>query len=318
MAQTLISIVIPIYKEEKNLLKLIERLDLVTNTMPDIDWQYVLVNDGSTDNSWGLIKKLTNESFKVTGIDLSRNFGKEIALTAGVHYARDSHAVICIDADLQHPPELISELIEKWRNGAEIVGTVRMDSDKEFFLRKLASGLYYWIMARVTDLSMMPHTTDFGLYDYKVVDTFCEVTEHGRIFRGIMDWMGFRSVYIEFVASARSDGVATYSYKKLWQLAINSITNFSLWPLKIVGYLGISITMASGLLMFWMLVNYLLRDELLYTPLAIVVVANTLLIGIVLSAIGLIALYVGAIHTEVINRPLYVIRETVGSVIARP
>ena len=132
-----------------------------------------------------------------------------------------------------------------------------------------------------------------------------------------MDWMGFERACIGFEAPARSEGTSSYSYKQLWQLAINSITHFSLWPLRIIGYLGLAITSVSGILVMWMLVNYVLHDELIYTPLAIVVVVNTLLIGIMLIAIGLIALYIGTIHTEVINRPLYVIRETVGSGIAR-
>ena len=128
-----------------------------------------------------------------------------------------------------------------------------------------------------------------------------------------MDWMGFERECIEFEAPARSEGASSYSYKQLWQLAINSIMHFSLWPLRIIGYIGLAITSVSGILVMWMLVNYVLHDELIYTPLAIVVVVNTLLIGIMLIAIGLIALYIGAIHTEVINRPLYVIREAVGA-----
>ena len=128
-----------------------------------------------------------------------------------------------------------------------------------------------------------------------------------------MDWMGFERECVEFEAPARIEGTSTYSYKQLWRLAINSITHFSLWPLRIIGYIGLAITSVSGILVMWMLVNYVLHDELIYTPLAIVVVVNTLLIGIMLIAIGLIALYIGAIHTEVINRPLYVIRETVGN-----
>ena len=129
------------------------------------------------------------------------------------------------------------------------------------------------------------------------------------MFRGIIDWMGFKKVYVEFHAGEREKGVAGYSYAKLWHLAINSITSFSLWPLRLTGYLGIFITSTSGLLLIWMLINYIFGSKLAYTPLAIVVVANTFLIGIVLMAIGLVALYVGTIHTEVVNRPLYIVRE---------
>lgn len=160
---------------------------------------------------------------------------------------------------------------------------------------------------------MKSQTTDYRLYDKKVIAAFRRATERQRMFRGIMDWMGFRRVYIEFKADARTEGAAGYSYGKLWALAVNSITSFSLWPLRLTGYLGVFITVLSGSLLLWMLVNYLIDSNLHYTPLAIVAMANTFLIGIVLMAIGLVALYVGSIHTEVINRPLYIVRERVGS-----
>ena len=131
------------------------------------------------------------------------------------------------------------------------------------------------------------------------------------MFRGIMDWMGFRRAYLEFKADARAEGKPGYSYRKLWKLAVNSVMAFSLWPLKITAYLGVAITVISGFLLAWMLSHYLISSQLIYTPLAIVVVTNTFLIGIVLIAIGMVALYIGNIHTEVINRPLYIIRERI-------
>jgi dolichol-phosphate mannosyltransferase len=246
---------------------------------------------------------------KVKIVDLSRNFGKEIALTAGVHEARGCDAVICMDADLQHPPELITTLVAEWQKGAEIVATVRTSIEKQPLLRRAGSHAYYWLMSKISGLDMVSQTTDFRLYDKKVVAAFCQATERERMFRGIMDWMGFHKVYVEFRADSRTEGEAGYSYSKLWQLAINSITSFSLWPLRLTGYLGILITSTSGLLFAWMLMNLLFQNKSNFTPLAFVVVMNTFLIGIVLVAIGLVALYIGTIHTEVVNRPLYLIRE---------
>jgi dolichol-phosphate mannosyltransferase len=312
LTKKLISIVVPIYCEESNLRLLIERLDIVTGTLTEFNFDYVLVNDGSNDGSWELIKKLASESSRVVGIDFSRNFGKEVALTAGVHQAKNSDAVICIDGDLQHPPELIPQMVADWRAGAEVVATVRTGTEKESIVRKVGSRIFFWVMAHVSDLSMVYRTTDFRLYDRRVVSAFCQLNERGRIFRGMMDWMGFRRVYLEFQADARRAGTATYSYRKLLGLAINSITSFSLFPLKVVGYLGITITLTSAILLIWMMLSYLIYNQWIYTPLAIVVVANTLLIGIVLIAIGLIAVYIGSIHTEAINRPLYFIRQTIG------
>ncbi|MHB9118242.1 MAG: glycosyltransferase family 2 protein [Burkholderiales bacterium] len=306
----LITVVIPVYREEKNLPKLFARLSAVTSSIAGFDWDYIFVNDGSPDNSIGVLKQLAAQHNNIKIIDFSRNFGKEVALTAGVH-AANADAVICMDADLQHPPEVIPKLVEAWQQGAEVVATIRTSIDKQPLLRKVGSHLYYWLMARISGLDMASQTTDFRLFDRKVVDAFRQVTERERMFRGIMDWMGFKKVHVEFEAPAREEGCAGYSYAKLWQLAINSITSFSLFPLRITGYLGMIITSMSGLLLSWMLISNYVLSQKAFTTLAIVVVSNTFLIGIVLMAIGLVALYIGTIHTEVVNRPLYIVREKI-------
>lgn len=306
-----IAIVIPVYREAGNLERLHERLDEVTADLKEYAWNYLFVNDGSPDRSLEILRQLADADPKVTAIDLSRNFGKEIALTAGVHHAEFADAVICMDADLQHPPELIPTLLKEWEKGAEIVATVRVSIEKQPLLRRLGSHVYYWLMSKISGLDMVSQTTDFRLYDRKVVAAFRHATERERMFRGIMDWLGFRKVYVPFRADARTDGVAGYSYLKLWRLAVNSITSFSLLPLRLTGYLGVLITSCSGALLAWMMGTYLFSDTHMYTPLAMVVVANTFLIGIVLMAIGLVALYIGTIHTEVVNRPLYIVRERI-------
>jgi len=306
-----IAIVVPVFREAASLRALYERLEGVTKKIPEFTWEYVFVNDGSPDNSYEVLMDLASLDSKIKVLDLSRNFGKEIALTAGVHQSIGCDAVICIDADLQHPPELIQKLVSAWKEGAEVVVTVRTSTDREPLFRRWGSFLFYWLINKVSSFEMTPKATDFRLYDKKVVLAFEKATERQRLFRGIMDWMGFRRVMIEFKADARENGEAGYSYGKLWTLAINSITSFSLWPLRLTGYLGVLIAGGSGLLLLWMLGNYVLTSKAIYTPLAIVVVTNTFLIGIVLMAVGLVALYIGAIHTEVINRPLYLIREKI-------
>ena len=304
-----IAIVIPVFREQGNLLVLFDRLVSVTSGMSKYSWVYIFVNDGSPDDSLDVLRKLAAQNSSVKVLDLSRNFGKEIALTAGVHEIGDAEAVICIDADLQHPPELIPKLVNEWEKGAEVVVTIRKSSENEPILRKIGSRGFYWLINKFCNFEMVPKTTDFRLYDKKVASAFRHATERERMFRGIMDWMGFRRTYIEFHADERLSGDAGYSYAKLWKLAINSITSFSLWPLRLTGYLGVLITFLSGLLLLWMFGCYLVTSIWVYTPLAMVVVANTLLIGIVLMSIGLVALYIGTIHTEVVNRPLYLVRE---------
>lgn len=304
-----ISIVIPVYNEAENIFNLHSRLENVIASLPQFEWEYIFVNDGSSDRSLETLKNLASKDHKVKALDFSRNFGKEIALTAGAHEAQDSDALICIDADLQHPPELIPTLVAKWEDGAEVVVTIRTEIEKQSLLRRVGSHLYYWLMRKMSGVDIKAKTTDFRIYDKKVVQAFIKTTERERMFRGIMDWMGFRRAYVEFKADARAEGQAAYSYAKLCRLAVNSLTAFSLWPLRVAGYLGVLISTISGGLFIWMLANYLVLKVWIYTPLAMVVVINTFLIGIVLIALGLVALYVGIIHTEVINRPLYIVRE---------
>jgi dolichol-phosphate mannosyltransferase len=306
-----IAIVIPVYREEKNLNALHNRLESVTTKITQISWQYIFVNDGSTDDSFKVLCDLAKKDSKTKVIDLSRNFGKEVALSAGVHESGSVDAVICIDADLQHPPELIPVLIEKWEEGAEVVVTVRKAIKGQAIIRKIGSNLYYWLMKNFCNFEIIPKSTDFRLYDASVILAFKEITERERMFRSIMDWMGFKKEIVEFDADARHEGKASYSFPKLWSLATSSLTSFSLWPLRIAGYLGLLITSLSGALLVWMLLNYFILGNLIYSPLAIAMIANTFFIGIVLMAIGIVAVYIGTIHIEVINRPLYLIRKKI-------
>lgn len=305
-----ISIVVPVYNEEENLQHLLERLLHVTAALTNCIWHYIFVNDGSTDSSWSILQQFAKHNPCITILDLSRNFGKEIALTAGVHET-DSDAVICIDADLQHPPELITQLVLAWEDGAEIVLTCRQSIEKQPLLRRWGSHIFYWLMNKVSNVKMLSQTTDFRLFDKKVVDVFREVTEQGRMFRGIFDWMGFRSVVVNFHAQERQGGQAGYSYRKLIKLAMDALTSFSLFPLRLISYLGGFISLLSGGLLFVMLMTRFFIDTKIFTPLAFVAVGNTFLMGIILIGIGLAAIYIGKIHMEVLGRPLYIVRERI-------
>jgi polyisoprenyl-phosphate glycosyltransferase len=309
IAAHFISVVVPVFREAHNLDLLYARVREVMEAECGGRWELILVNDGSPDDSWRRICTLASMDPRVVGIDLSRNFGKEVALSAGVEHAL-GEAVVCMDADLQHPPEVIPELIAQWRSGAEIVATRRMSIQRQPLMRRLGSHVYYWLMARISGVEMVSQTTDFRLYDRRVIEEFKRFTERQRMFRAIMDWMGFRKVYVDFEAPAREHGTAGYSYAKLVDLAINSMTSFSLLPLRLSGMLGLAIAIFSLLLAILMVVDRMWLNHFGFTPIALAVVANTFLIGVVLVAIGLVALYIGTIHTEVINRPLYLVRET--------
>lgn len=306
-----VAIVVPVYQEEKNIRALYARLEDVIASIPQVHWEYLFVNDGSRDRSFEILRDLAHHDPKLKVVSLTRNFGKEIALSAGAH-AASADAIICIDADLQHPPDLIKTMVNEWQHGADVVIAVRRSTTKEPLLRRIGSYLFYKAMSWSTGgLQLTPGTTDFRLIDKKVLNVFREMTERARLFRGLVDWMGFQRKNIYFHADARNGGTTSFSYRRLWQLAINSITSFSLLPLRLTAYCGLVITLMSGLLLVRMLWARLFSSTVIFTPLAIVIVMNTFLIGIVLMAIGLVAFYIGVIHTEVINRPLYIVRDRI-------
>jgi dolichol-phosphate mannosyltransferase len=307
-----ITIIVPVYNEAQNVTALYDKVKKVIEKIPEYDWELLFINDGSLDNSWEVIIGLSEKDSIVSGLCLSRNFGKEMALTAGVESVKNVDAVITIDADLQHPPEKIPEFIHEWKSGAEIVVGIRNGTDGCSMLKKTGSRLFYTIMKSCSDVDIPPNSTDFRLLDKKILETFQRFSERTRMFRGLIDWMGFKRTFIEFSAPARINGnKPTYSYNKLFQLAINSITSFSLLPLRITGFIGIFVSTLSGLLMTYMIATDLLNIQI-YTPRAYFIVFNTFLVGIILSSMGMIALYIGHIHTEVVGRPLYIVREKVG------
>jgi len=285
----------------------------VMGKLPQFNWELLFVNDGSHDDSLETLRALAKKDQLVKVVDLSRNFGKEVALSAGLHEVKNADAVICLDADLQHPPELISELVSAWENGAEMVVTVRASSKNETVFRRLSSDFYYWFINQISTVRITPKSTDYRLFDKKVVKEFLRMTERNRMFRGIMDWMGFKRAYVSFHADARASGDTTFSIVRLMHLAVTSVMSFSIWPLRLTGYFGVLITLGSAAGFIWMLLISLIRGTWEFTPLAMAVVANTFLIGIVLMAIGLVALYIGTIHIEVVNRPLYLVRERINT-----
>lgn len=307
MAEKLISIVIPVYNEEENIPPLLSALAEVFSSIP-YRYELVFVNDGSSDGSLKVLREASRQDDRIKILDFSRNFGKETALTAGCHYACGD-AVITMDADLQHPPTLIPELFSAWEGGAEVVYTVRRANHGASWFKRFTSFLFYWLFNRVSEMKTEAGTTDFRLMDRAVMDVFRRIPERERMFRGLIDWMGFRRARVVFDAPARANGTNRYSYLQLLRLAMNSFTSFSLFPLRLAGYLGIIITLVSGLLLVFMLSARWFFAPTMFTPIAILAVGNTFLIGIVLICLGFIALYIARIHAEVIDRPLYIVRE---------
>ncbi len=304
----LISLVIPIYNEAKNLSHLYDRLKKVLESFQSWDYEIFFVDDGSRDESLSILKGMAKDNTRVKILSFSRNFGKEIATTAGLHYTKGK-CIIIMDADLEHPPELIPRLMEKWKEGYEIVYTIREYSKETPITKKITSQLYYYILNTISSIKLEPNATDFRLLDRKVVDVYNQFTERSRFFRGLIDWMGYQKIGIPFVATYNSIRAPSYSWKKLWKLAISGLTSFSLFPLRIAGYLGMLISLGGGgFLMVMFLVRWFI-DAKYFSSISFVIMFNILLSGITLTCLGFIALYIGNIHNEILNRPLYVIRE---------
>ncbi|MFC1645079.1 glycosyltransferase family 2 protein [Patescibacteria group bacterium] len=306
----IISVVVPVYNEEKNINDFYNKLVEIFDDCSECDFEIIFVDDGSRDASILEIEKIAENDRRIKGISFSRNFGKEVATSAGCHSAKGD-AVVTMDADLQHPPELIKDFIDEWNKGFEVVYTVRMENEGASFMKKLTSNVYWWIFNKISSYNSESRTTDFRLMDRRVIDEFNKFSERGRLFRGIVDWMGYKRSRIEFVAAERNSGDVAYSYNKLIALAINSFTAFSMMPLRLAGYFGVVITSGSFLLFAFMIVTRFFSETIVFSPIAYVIVANTLLIGIVLTCLGFIALYIARIHDEVINRPLYIIRNKI-------
>lgn len=309
-----VTIVIPAHNEEKNVALVTTALDRVMSTLVDINWNVLFVDDGSRDGTLTELVRLSNENSRVGYIELSRNFGKEIATTAGLHAAEYSRcdAVILMDADLQHPPEYLPSFLQKWSEGADMVIGVRSKNHGEGHIKRIGSQGFNWIMKRISETEYVPRSTDFRLISRPVLSAFTQFTERGRITRGLLDWLGFRKVYVEFEATERVHGVASYNVVKLLKLAVSSFLSHSLFPLKIAGYLGLLITLfGAPVLCFMMVDRYVIGDpfHFNFSGPAILALLSLTLIGIVLMCLGLVALYIGTIHTEAMNRPLYVIRE---------
>ncbi|HXH26964.1 MAG TPA: glycosyltransferase family 2 protein [Candidatus Acidoferrum sp.] len=313
----LLSIIVPLYNEAENIPLMHRELETQAKKMSEYRFEFIFVDDGSRDESMSVLHRLAKADRRVRVLEFARNFGKEAAVSAGLHAAKGD-AVAVMDADLQHPPQLLAQFIKKWRDGADVVVGVREYDAAEGWLKKLSSDIYYAIMGVIAHTKITPHATDYRLLDRSVVDAFNRMGEHNRMTRGLIDWLGFRRDYVHFHAPPRQNGERGYTYRKLINLAMNSFMSYSLMPLKFAGYMGIVILLVSGpLSVFVVIEKYILHDPfgLRITGTATLALMLLFLIGLVLIGQGLVALYIAHIHAEVTNRPLYVVRNELGDLL---
>lgn len=304
-----LSIVIPLYNEEKNIQQLFEHLESVLNRL-NLSYEIVCIDDGSQDNTLRclLARHYQNPSVKV--VSFSRNFGKEAALTAGIDFAT-GRAIIPIDADLQDPPELIAELVDKWREGYDVVDAVRRSRQGESWIKQATANAFYWLIGRVSEVPIPAATGDFRLLDRKVVNTLKQLPERTRFMKGLFAWVGFKQTAIFYDRLPRYRGQTKWSYWRLWNFAIDGITSFSTVPLKVWSYLGLTLALSAFLYATFLVVRTLILgiDVPGYASL---MVAILFLGGVQLITLGVIGEYLGRVYEEVKGRPLYLVRDCYG------
>lgn len=309
-SKNLISLIVPVHNEQGNLEWFHDQLTNAINVL-DHDFEIIYVNDGSRDDSLRLIKSIADQYKNVHYISFSRNFGKEAATSAGLRRA-EGQAAIMIDADGQHPPELIHSFIQQWQEGSQVVIGVRSSNTREGLVKRYGSKVFYRLLNAISDGETIPRSTDFRLIDRRVIDEFNSLTEHNRITRGLIDWLGFNRSTVEFKAAARHHGPATYGFRKLVRLALHAFVSQTTKPLQFTGFLGGIVVILSALVgVFLIIEKYALGDPLglAVTGTALLALFVSFLVGLVLISNWLLALYVESIHSETQNRPLFVVAE---------
>ena len=301
---SLLSIVVPVYNEEAVLGAFHKRLSNVLDGL-EMRWEIIYVNDGSSDATSELIQELRHSSPNVALVDLSRNFGKEIALTAGLDYACGD-AVVVIDADLQDPPELIPQLLKKWRDGYDVVSAVRSARSGESWLKKLTAYGFYRVMSHVGLIAIPPDTGDFRLLSRRAVLALRRLRERHRFMKGLFAWIGYRQTSVSYERDARHAGYSKWNYWKLWNFALEGISSFTTFPLKLATYVGLIAACGAffyGLAIIW--------DTLVHgNPIPgypSLLVAILFLGGIQLMSLGVMGEYLGRMFDEAKQRPLYLI-----------
>jgi polyisoprenyl-phosphate glycosyltransferase len=300
------SIVAPIYNELENLPELYRRVREVMDSTGET-WELVLVDDGSSDGSTEAICELGKEDKRVRPVIFARNFGHQIAITAGWDYARGD-AVVTIDADLQDPPEVILEMAKKWKQGYEVVYAVRVEREGESWFKLWTASLFYRLIYRITDVKIPLDTGDFRLMDRKVVNVLKQMRERHRFPRGMSAWVGFKQVGVEYKRAARIAGETKYPFRKMFRLALNAITSFSYFPLQVATFFGFA-SAGIAILAIVPVIYLRITGSQAFLGQATTLIAVLFLGGVQLISLGVLGEYIGRLYDEAKGRPLYIVRE---------
>ncbi len=302
-----ISIIAPIYNEQGNLTELYTRIKSVLDPIGD-SWELILVDDGSSDGSSDMIRRLSQQDQRVRPVIFARNFGHQLAVTAGLDYSRGD-AVVIIDSDLQDPPEVILDLINKWREGYEVVYAVRSEREGESWFKEITASAFYRMINKITDVDIPLDTGDFRLLDRKVVNVIDQMRERHRFLRGMSAWVGFKQTGVTYKRAARVVGETKYPLAKMIKFASDAITSFSYFPLQLAMFLGF---IAATLSILAIPIVIVLRASGLQVFLgqASTLLAVLFLGGVQLISLGILGEYIGRLYDQAKGRPLYVVRES--------
>lgn len=301
-----ISIIAPIFNETASIDELYRRVSEVMDSQGET-WELILVDDGSQDNSADLMRNLAVQDPRVRPVIFARNFGHQIAVTAGLDYSRGL-AVVIIDADLQDPPEVIPQMIAKWREGYEVVYAIRSEREGETWFKLITAKLFYRVIYRITDVDIPRDTGDFRLLDRKVVNVINQMRERHRFLRGMSVWVGFRQTGVHYKRSARFAGETKYPLKKMIKFASDAITGFSYFPLQVATYLGF-LSASLSILAIPVVILMRIAGSQAFFGQATTLIAVLFLGGVQLISLGILGEYIGRLYDEAKGRPLYIVRE---------
>ena len=301
-----ISVVIPMYYEEKVVTECYNRLKNVLEKLNNYDYELIFVNDGSQDNTLNLLEEIATQNKKVKVISFSRNFGHQAAVTAGLKFITGD-AIVIIDADLQDPPERIPEMLKLWENGYEVIYGKRKSRKGESAFKLLTAKMFYTTLSALSNVEIPKDTGDFRLVDRKVVDVVNQLPEHNKFLRGLFSWVGYKQTPFEYERQERFAGKTKYPLKKMLKLASDGIISFSTKPLKIVGYIGILSILLSIAILIYSLISFAFKLNDLTAGWTSIMVTVTFFAGIQLISVWIMSEYVGRIYDETKKRPEYII-----------
>jgi len=302
----LLSVIVPVYNEEDVLEQCQQRLNAVADKLA-INTEIIYINDGSSDNTLALLNEMQKNNSRIAVIDLSRNFGKEIAMTAGLDYAQGD-AVIIIDADLQDPPELIPEMLAQWQQGYDIVYMKRASRDGESWFKKISATAFYRVINRISHIEIPEGVGDFRLLNRRAVDSLCQLRESNRFMKGMFCWLGFKQKELVYNREERASGTSKWNYLALWDLAVDGITAFSTTPLKLAGYAGGICVTLSIFASVWLGAQFLIFDAGVSSHI-LLMLGLLFFAGIQMLALGVLGEYLGRMYIETKHRPLYLVND---------